>query len=162
MKMQDVLKQIVKETITPLLKKHDFKKKGNNFARIFPEFSWTINVQSSRWNTSDEVEFTINTGIFTNALYETYSLNKPPAFPLEVESVLRLRISELKSTGKDHEDVWYKLIFSTDLDELKKVIEHDIEKVIIPYFQQFQSIQDVIKGLEKREEQGYYEPLYSK
>lgn len=156
-KMQDVLKQIVKETVSPLLKRYSFKKKGNNFARTLPDLSWTLNVQSSRWNTSEEVEFTMNTGIFTDKLFGTYYQFEPPVFPSEVDSVLRLRISELKKTLYDQGDVWYKLTPSTDLEKLKKKIEQDIEEVVIPHFQQFQTIKDVIQGLENREEQGFYE-----
>lgn len=59
MKIQEVFNQIVKVTIAVSLKKYGFKKKGNSFARTFPRYSWMINVQSSSWNTSDEVEFTI-------------------------------------------------------------------------------------------------------
>lgn len=156
-KMQDVVKQILKETIAPLFKKHRFKKKGNNFVRTFSGFSWTINVQSSSWNTSEDVAFTINTGISVESLYGTYYQDEPPKFPLEVDSVMRLRISELKSTSDQHEDIWYKLTPTTNLDDLTEQIKQDIEKIIIPYFQQFQSLQDVIQGLEKREVQGYHE-----
>lgn len=156
-KMQDVFKQILKETIAPLLKKHRFKKKGNNFVRTFSGFSWTINVQSSSWNTSEDVAFTINTGISVESLYGTYYQDEPPKFQLEVDSVMRLRISELKSTSDQHEDIWYKLTSVTILDDLTEQIKQDIEKIIIPHFQRFHSLQDVIQGLKKREVQGYYE-----
>lgn len=160
MKMQDVLKQLVKETMAPLLKSHGFNKKGNHFARMFSEFSWTLNVQSSKWNTNDDVEFTINTGLFINKLYGTYYLYDPPAFPTEVESVLRRRVSELKSESEEYEDIWYKLTLATDLNDLKERIKKDIEDVILPHFQQFQSIKDIIQRLEKSEEVGYFEPAY--
>ncbi len=156
-KMQDVFKQILKETIAPLLKKHRFKKKGNNFVRTISGFSWTINVQSSSWNTSEDAAFTINTGISVESLYGTYYQDELPKFPLEVDSVMRLRISELKSTSDQHEEIWYKLTPVTILDDLTEQIKQDIENIIIPHFQQFQSVQDVIQGLEKREVQGYYE-----
>ncbi|WP_144697435.1 DUF4304 domain-containing protein [Fictibacillus phosphorivorans] len=156
-KMKDVFKQIVKEVIAPTLKNHGFKKKGNNFARTFSEFSWTINVQSSSWNTSENLAFTINTGISVESLYGTYYQYVPPKFPLEVDSVMRIRISELKSITDQHEDSWYKLTPVTILDDLTEQIKQDVENIIIPHFQQFQSVQDVIQGLEKREAQGYHE-----
>jgi len=156
-KMKEVYKQIVKEVIAPTLKNHRFKKKGNNFVRTFSEFSWTINVQSSSWNTSENLAFTINTGISVESLYGTYYQYVPPKFPLEVDSVMRIRISELKSITDQHEDSWYKLTPVTILDDLTEQIKQDIENIIIPNFQQFQSVQDVIQGLEKREAQGYHE-----
>ncbi|WP_416729778.1 DUF4304 domain-containing protein [Fictibacillus sp. JL2B1089] len=156
-RMQDVFKHIVKETIAPSLKKLCFKKKGNNFARTFPGFSWTINVQSSSWNTREDVAFTINRGISIECLYGTYYKDEPPKFPLEVDAVMRLRISERKSTTDQHEDSWYKLTPATNLEDLIEQVKGDIERVIIPHFQQLQSIQDIIIGLEKREAQGYHE-----
>jgi hypothetical protein len=98
--------------------------------------------------------------LFVNKLYGTYYLYDPPAFPTEVESVLRLRVLELKSESEEHEGIWYKLTPATDLNDLKERIKQDIEDIIIPHFEQFRTIQDIIQGLEKREEQGYFEPVH--
>lgn len=153
MTMQQMLKEIIKETIAPLYKAKGFKKRGNNFAKDCGEFALTVNIQSSRWNTADEVEFTINTGIFTDKLFGTFYDFAPPQFPTEVNSVLRQRITELKNIP-DH---WYKLSSDTNIEELKKQIEADIETVIFSYFERFNSIDDVIKEMEQYEEQGKYE-----
>ncbi|NQX65651.1 DUF4304 domain-containing protein [Paenibacillus alba] len=95
MKMQDVLKQIVKETIAPLFKVEGFKKQGNNFAYVCSDFSATVNIQSSKWNTEDEVEFFFNTGIYIDKLFGTVHLYPKPSFPMEIDSVLRIRGTEL-------------------------------------------------------------------
>ncbi|GGI11590.1 MULTISPECIES: DUF4304 domain-containing protein [Gottfriedia] len=151
--MQNELKQIIKEIIAPLFKQNGFKKKANNFAKIFPEFAWTVNIQSSKWNSEDEVEFTINTGIYNEKLFRAINEWEPSNFPMEVESVLRIRINELKNSSQN----WYKLSKATNLDEVKKQVEKDIQNVILPYFEQFKTIEDVIRGLENKEELGLYE-----
>jgi hypothetical protein len=151
--MQNVLKQIIKDTIAPLFKEKGFKKKGTNFAKLFPNFAWVVNVQSSRWNTQDNIEFTMNTGIFTDKLYGTFYELEPPQFPTEITSVLRLRITELKNMS----DEWYKLTPTTDTEELREQIMGDIKGVIFRHFEQFQTIEDVIKELGRREGQGWYE-----
>jgi hypothetical protein len=151
--MQQMLKEIIKETIAPLFKAKDFKKRGNNFAKDCGEFALTVNIQSSRWNTPEEVESTINTGIFTEKLFGTFYDFAPPQFPTEVNSVLRQRITELKNMP-DH---WYKLNSDSNIEELKKQIKADIETVIFPYFEQFNGIEDVIKEMENNEEQGIKE-----
>lgn len=153
MTMQQMLKGIIKETIAPLFKAMGFKKRGNNFAKDCGKFSLTVNIQSSRCNTAEEVEFTINTGVFTDKIFGTFYTFAPPQFPTEVNSVLRQRITELKNRP-DH---WYKLSADTDIEELKKQIKADIETVIFPYFEQFNSIEDVIKEMEKNEERGIKE-----
>lgn len=151
--MQDVLKQIIKDDIAPLLKAKGFKKKGNHFAKNFSEFAWTVNIQSSKWNTKDDVEFTLNTGIFTDALFGPFYKEELPQFPTEVYSVLRLRISELKNEP----DTWYKISLASDLDKVKKEVQSDIQNVIFPHFEKFQTIEDVIQEMKIKEEQGWYE-----
>jgi hypothetical protein len=150
---QDVLKQIIEDDITPLFKAKGFKKKGNNFAKIFFDFAWTVNIQSSKRNTKEDVEFTFNTGIFTNKLFGPFYKEEPPKFPTEVNSVLRLCISELKNEP----DTWYKIGHSSDLDEVKREVQSDIKNVIFPHFEKFQTIEDVIQGMKRKEEQGWYE-----
>lgn len=153
MSLQEVFKQIVKETISPLFKSKGFKKSGNNFAKAFPDFSWAVNIQLSRHNTKEELEFTINTGIYTDKLFGTLNEWEPPKFPREHEAVLRARISELKGES----DSWYKLTPESDLDKIKKQLQSDILFVIFPYFHQMQTIEDVIRELELREESGKFE-----
>lgn len=67
--MQEVLKDVIKEAIAPLFKKEGFMRRGNNFARITPNFSVTANIQASKWNTQDEIEFCFNTGIYMEELF---------------------------------------------------------------------------------------------
>ncbi len=153
MTMQQMLKEIIKDYIAPIFKAMGFKKRGNNFAKVVEDFALTVNIQSSRWNTAEEVEFTINTGIYTDKIFGTFYDFAPPQFPTEVNSVLRQRITELKKMP-DH---WYKLSSDSNIEELKKQIKADIENVIFPYFEQFNSIEDVIREMEKNEVQGIKE-----
>ncbi|WP_175403507.1 MULTISPECIES: DUF4304 domain-containing protein [Bacillaceae] len=151
--MQNELNQIVKETIAPLFKENGFKKKGKNFAKIFPDFAWTVNIQSSKWNTKNEVEFLFNTGIYCDKVYTTLSEMKSPIFPLELYSMLRLRISDIKNIREN----WYKISDNTDIEEIKKQVESDIVNVIIPYFEQYKTVEDIINFIEIMEEQGEWE-----
>ncbi|MEN2767448.1 DUF4304 domain-containing protein [Ornithinibacillus xuwenensis] len=154
MNQHDVFHMLLKETIAPLLKAYGFKKKGKNFSKILSDIAWTVNVQSSKWNTKEEAQFTINTGIFTNALFGTFYNHEAPQFPTEGVSVLRLQITELKNTA----DTWYKLNHETNLKQLTSELEYDIEEIVLPHLNQFQTIDDVIKEMERREKmKGWYE-----
>lgn len=154
MSQQEVFKQMVKDTIAPLFKTKGFKKSGNNFAKSFPDFAWAVNIQLSRHNTEDELEFTINTGIYTDKLFGTLNEWEPPKFPREHDSILRTRIYELKGESND---CWYKLTPENDIDELKRQLHSDIIYVFFPYFEQMQAIEDVIRELEIREQEGKFE-----
>ncbi|UPO90103.1 DUF4304 domain-containing protein [Niallia sp. Man26] len=153
--MQEVFKQLIKDEIAPLFKENGFKKKGNNFAKTFSDFAWTVNIQSSKWNTKEEVEFTINTGIFTDKLFGIGYREKPPKFPTEINSVLRHRISKLKN----EQDYWYKINLSSDLEKVKQEVSSDIESLVFPYFEKFQTIEDVMQEMKREESQDSYSDL---
>ncbi|MTH53834.1 DUF4304 domain-containing protein [Bacillus mangrovi] len=150
---QEVLKQMIKDDLAPLFKAEGFKKKGNHFAKSFSDFAWTVTIQSSRWNNKEDVEFTINTGIFTDKLFGPFYKEDPPKFPTEVYSLLRLRVSELKKIP----DTWYKINLSNDADQVRREVKSDIQNVIFPHFEKFHTIQDVIQEMKNKEEQGWYE-----
>lgn len=150
--MQRVLKDVVKDTIAPLFKGEGFMRRGNNLARISPNFSMTANIQSSKWNTQDEVEFCLNTGIYMEELFGTVYLYPKPSFPTVVCSVLQIRGTEL--TNKDN---WYKLTPDLNVEELKRRITNDISEFILPHLQQFEKVEDVIRVMELREKAGIYE-----
>lgn len=135
-----------------MFKIEGFKKQGNNFAHVCSDFSATVNIQSSKWNTEDEVEFFFNTGIYIEKLFGTVFLYQQPSFPMEVNSVLRIRGAELTKI-----DSWYRLTTDTDVEQIKRMITKDITEYIFPHFRQFESIKDVIKVMELREEDGFYE-----
>ncbi|MEW9674403.1 hypothetical protein [Ammoniphilus sp. 3BR4] len=54
-------------------------------------------------------------------------------------------------------DEWYKLTLSTDIGGVKRQIQSDIENVIFPYFEQFRTIEDVIKEMKRLEEQSSHD-----
>ncbi|MEK3878324.1 DUF4304 domain-containing protein [Paenibacillus sp. FSL M7-0420] len=150
--MQEVLKDVVKETIVPLFKGEGFMRRGNNFARISPNFSVTANIQASKWNAQDEVEFCFNTGIYMEELFGTVYLYPKPAFPTVVSSVLQIRGTELTNN-----DNWYILTPVSNIEELKRRITKDISDYIFALLRQFEEIQDVIRVMVLREKAGIYE-----
>lgn len=150
--MQNVFKLVVNETIAPLFKEEGYKKQGKNFAHVRSDFSTTVNIQSSKWNTKDEVEFFFNTGIYVEKVFMLmYQLPKPK-FPLEINSVMRIG-----GTALTKDDSWYRLTADTDVEQLKQKITNDITEYILPYLRQFESITDVIQVMESRERNGVFE-----
>jgi hypothetical protein len=151
--MQQICKQIIKDIIDPQFIENGFKKKRNNFGKIFPDFAWVVNIQFSKWNTKEHLEFTFNIGISIDKLYGPYYWREKPKFPIEVESVLRYRISELINIRNDP---WYVLNENTSVEELKSEIKRDI-KVIFSHFERFQTIEDIIAEIEKPKSLGRLE-----
>lgn len=150
--MQEVLKDVIKEAIAPLFKGEGFMRRGNNFARITPNFSVTANIQASKWNTQDEIEFCFNTGIYMEELFGKVFLYPKPAFPTVVSSVLQIRGTELTKNGN-----WYKLTSDSNVEEFKRRIMEDISEYILPHLRQFEEVEDVIRVMKLREKAGIYE-----
>ena len=65
---------------------------------------------------------------------------EPPAFPLEIYSVIRLRVTDLKGEP----DAWYQLNSNSRFEYLKLQLRNDIVQVIFPHFEKMNSIENVI------------------
>ncbi|WP_340024167.1 DUF4304 domain-containing protein [Paenibacillus sp. FSL K6-1096] len=112
----------------------------------------TANIQSSKWNMQNGVEFCFNTAIYMEELFGTVYLYPKPAFPTVVSSVLQIRGTELTNN-----DNWYKLTPDSNIEELKQRITKDISDFIFPHLRQFQEVKNVIRVMELREKAGIYE-----
>lgn len=119
---QQRLKYIVNTNITPAMKKAGFKKKGNWFNRQKQENTDFLNVMSKRWNTKDDVDFTLEMYVMPN--------NKKPVYDKEIASE---RIGHLK-TGRDN---WYNLTPKVDSEKLGQEIEQDIFQYVLPFFNRY-------------------------
>lgn len=79
--------------------------KGQNYFKSTGELGQTINIQKNKWNSKDEIKFTINMGVFSGKYWLAeldYKKTKEiPLFPKENESIARERTGELKY-GKDY------------------------------------------------------------
>ncbi|MDQ0231864.1 DUF4304 domain-containing protein [Metabacillus malikii] len=154
--MKQIYEHIKKNTISPLLKELGFKKKGNNYYKETNELAYTLNVQGSKWNDTERVDFRINLGIFSKAIYTPsylqfsgYPVGK---YPQVVDSVLQTSISSIK----DGIDKWYVIESHTNVEKLEEMLLEDIEQVVMPYFHRFQTVHDVIDELEKHNDSSLY------
>lgn len=141
-KGSDKLEIIIKETITPLFKSNSFKKQGRNYYKPFEDFGLTFNVQTSQHNWDNHVSFTANLGIF---IPSAFKLNREgnaeiPKFPKTYECFNPIRIGQLISDC----DTWYLITESTNMDEINSKIMKDIEEFVMPYFNRYKNIDDVI------------------
>lgn len=139
--LQKKLDKIIKDVITPTLKKEGFRKSGRSFYKEIEHYGLCFNIQSSLYNHSEEVRFTLNTGIFIPEIYEFFFDQKSVAFPKEYECIQRKRIGELLGLRAD---LWYSITNDTDENELEIQLSSDIKDGIINYFGNFKCDSDVI------------------
>ncbi len=119
--------ELIKE-IHKLLKPYNFKKSGNNFYKDYSNFGQILNIQKSRWNTKDDIEFTINIGIFEPNFYQIYYNKQIPKFPKTADCIYTIRIGYLKSNY----DFWYNLY--DNYNKTKNEVTSDIKNYILPFF----------------------------
>jgi hypothetical protein len=105
---QDALEEVIRAGLAPALRADGYRKDGHTFRRERERCVQVVNVQSSRWDTSSEVQFTVNLGVF---FPEVHALMEPgwgpgPGGPREAHCTLRSRIGELMPERKDH---WWTL-----------------------------------------------------
>lgn len=138
---QKKLEEIIKEVISPRFKQNDFKKSGRNYYKQTNNFGFTFNVQSSQFNTEDEVRFTFNIGIFVPSAYILINrVAEIPKIPRTIHCLHPIRIGLLK----DQIHNWYNIIESTNLSLLKEEVQEDLLKYVFPFYENFRSIDDVI------------------
>lgn len=144
---QNILDQIIKHTIVPTMKNEEFKKSGKNFYKGLQELGWCLQLQSNKWNTIEQVEMRINTGIFIPFLYELEWKQPLPKFPKEYDCIGRKSVGELKSLKQDY---WYQIDTSTDIDQLSQKIKDDLENTVLPYFEDYQTLHGVVEGIQNK------------
>lgn len=130
-----ILKKLISETLTPILKPLGFKKNGNNYYRDIGNTIQCINLQQSRWNSSESKDITLNIGLIQKNIFKQNTNRELPKFPKEYECQIRSRISDLKS-GKDH---WYELTNNTDYFVLVNEINNDLLDYAIPFFKKYEN-----------------------
>ena len=133
------------EKITDYLKDNDFKKRGNHFYKSNGSIGYCMNIQNDKWNDANQIRFTLNVGIFTEAFWleceDFKNSGIIPTFPKEYECAIRERIGNLLPVK---EDKWYCITSGTDVMKLWSEIEHDLNEYILPFFACYNTESDVI------------------
>lgn len=142
---------VLKEGICPILKENGFRRKGQNFFKPLDEVGHIINIQKDKWNSKDEIKFTINIGVFSNIYWlselDFENTKILPEFPKESESIIRKRIGELKYG----EDYWYSIESQRSERKLIKDVASDIENYVTPFFNKIDSSDKLIKHLKSNQ-----------
>jgi len=143
--LQKNLDEIIRDVISPILKQQGFKKSGRNYYKGVQHFGLCFNVQTSRHNNENEVEFTFNTGVIFPEVYKHfYPEMSLSSFPKEYECVQRTRIGQL--LGKP--DLWYRLKRGQSIHDISLIVKRDIENYVVPYFEKFTSDDDILHMVE--------------
>ena len=133
------------EKITDYLKDNDFKKRGNHFFKSNRSIGYCVNIQNDKWNNANQIRFTLNVGIFTDAFWleceDFKNTGIIPTFPKEYDCAIRERIGDLLPVK---EDKWYCITLCTDVMKLWSEIERDLTDYVLPFIARYNTESDVI------------------
>jgi hypothetical protein len=129
--VSDKFNALVGKIISPELKKIGFRKNQNNFYRSLIDFDQIFNIQKSKWNSAEIIQFTFNIGFYNAKIHQEISDFNQPKNPKEYDCFVRLRSSSI--THK--KDFWYQIDTETNIGQLEKTLFRDLHEDILPLLQ---------------------------
>lgn len=123
--MESTFNQLLKETVTPLMKDAGFRKTALNYYRQGTGMVYMINVQKSQSNSVAETGFYINCGVHSPEIEEALG-GSPNPMPKEYQCHFRCRIQELSSEAHDK----YVIDSQTDLKQLQGQLEKSLSEAL--------------------------------
>ncbi len=121
--LQHIFNELIKQDIKPLLATFGFNKKGPNFYKRTDNLIYLINFQKSAGNTTNQVMFYVNCGIYAAELAQIQSQEILTA-PKEVECHFRARMREITALAPDR-----FFITATTIDDVRKMLLRCLEDV---------------------------------
>jgi len=138
------LRRILTSYIEPPLKSLGFRRRGANYFRQLSEIWWLVSVQRSRWNTKEELSFTLNIGIYvpqaTAGLY-----GNQPKHPGIADCILHLRLGYLQHPV----DCWWTLCVADAVPAaVDEAVGQEIQELLVnhglPFLERFHTHRDVL------------------
>lgn len=146
--LQQRWRRILKDWVEPYLKSQGFTKRSYVYTKRLSEVWWLIDVQRSRWNTTQEYEFTMNLGVYVPGFY-TILRGEDPERPTVADCVFNLRPNNLLGEQTDR---WWVLRMD---DEMPDLVDQAIGRELVgllqdyglPFLQRFQEKRAVLSYL---------------
>jgi hypothetical protein len=122
---RDIVNECASVVHQAVLKPLGYRKSGLNYV-LASEWTRIINIQLSRWNSADDVQFTLNFGVFIERLHQLAERPVPPGELREPDCIVRARYGALTPSRLDH---WWKVNSETDVPELIR----DVTGALVSY-----------------------------
>lgn len=136
---QDIIKAMVVSLHQRHLKPLGFRKSGTTWIRP-TEWKQVINVQLSKWNSSEEAQFTVNLGVSIDPLHAAAESLPLKGTLKEYDCDLRTRIGHLLPTKQDK---WWTVKPDTAPDVLADDVFTNIANHALPWFEHLCSYEAV-------------------
>lgn len=145
---QKVLKEVVNNQIAPLFQKNAFTGKGDSFFKVEPEIVKFVELEYFRFNTSGVFFYWFNFYLFYGDFNAVKRINLKLLLTRGT-CVLKKRIGYLW----DEEQHMYQISSMTDPNELAGRMKGDIANRLLPFYETFHNLDDVLKFLLNKNQQ---------
>jgi|GEM_PF-4883910 len=141
----------LKTELKPFMKLKGFKTSGQHFYIEKEKFIQFISIEKSSWNMKDELTFWFNTSIFDKVAYkylkEYSSIPKVPHHTLF--NIIHTSVSAIKGISDR-----LSITTNSNPEEFKQQVFTQLETILIPFVESFQTEQDLI-DIYENPPQGY-------
>lgn len=139
--------EILNGVILPFIEKNGFNKKGNNFLRKLYGIEHCFNIQKSKYNSASDISFTVNLGVYSECISRIVQKEFSKVnFPTVGHCFFSTRLGLLSHNT----DYWYKLTQKSKLEQIKAQLKNDLEKYLIPYFENYKSLNSIEEILKEK------------
>jgi hypothetical protein len=128
-----------------------FVRKARVWNRSRASLVDVVDLQASRWNEPANQSFAVNLGLFAPSVYRTCWQKEPPAFARHEDCLVQWRLSERLGEvpyGRQ-KDQWWTIRQTADIETIGNEVGSLLVSSAIPLFDRFQSLTDVLEGMEK-------------
>ena len=140
----EAISEIVETGIAPVLKASNYRRKRRHWMLQLEHVTRTVNVQSSRYNSTDSGKFTINLGLAHHELsgrpegFVTYlDIGRSPG-----------RIGVVMPIGRDY---WWEIAKGDDLGAVAVSVEDALVQYALPWLERCSDPMEIIDDLFERD-----------
>ncbi|MBV9852549.1 MAG: DUF4304 domain-containing protein [Armatimonadetes bacterium] len=147
--LEERFKTVIHEALTSTLTPQGFRRRGRVYVRRLEDLAWMMDVQRSRYNTREEIQFTINCGVYVPHVLSTYLGLPEPISPTSVDCCISARIGML---SEDRLDKWWTLRDQAQAPEDEQAaldVRKRITRHVLPFLERFPSTREVAVYLER-------------
>lgn len=140
-----VMKPLVAEYVDPILAAAGFRKRGMVWNRKCSGVVHVLDIQLSQWNTAEEVSFTINLGVWIEAVWRACYDKSPPAWITPTKCWPALRIGQLL----DGKDKWWSVNSSRATAAVGAELRDVVANTCLPFLDRLDSCAAVLAAAEE-------------
>lgn len=149
--MKNMISTVATDYLTPVLKSHGFKKRGNQWNRVRGYFVDVVTLQEANFSRENETVFTLNIGVSVTEFVEAVWPNSITGFLTEAECAVRVRLGDLLQ-GKiygDSTDQWWSISSQDSVESVGSEVAAAVDDYAIPFLEVFNDYDSIADHLRK-------------